>query len=186
MRPRDLHPKVGLGFLPLVVLLTAAGAGCAASSLTTAPGAAAQGEGDPMPDLEMADFWTGKPVRLSGLQGKVVLLDIWASWCVPCKDELPALDEMARRLRKEGVEIVAVSIDEDRAAAEAFLARKKKWSLTLTHDPAGIVPSALDPPKMPTSYLIDRAGILRGVSAGYEPGDAARIEARLRELAAAR
>ena len=182
MRTADMHPM--LRSVLLVGVLVWAQGGCAASMGAAVPSGGSKGEGDPMPELTMAEFWTGKPVRLSAFAGKVVLLDIWASWCVPCKAEMPALDDIARRLRKDGVEIVAVSIDEDRAAAEAFLKTKKRWALTLMHDPTGAVPSALEPPKMPTSYIIDRAGILRGVNAGFEPGDAARIEARLRELAA--
>ena len=144
-----------------------------------------RGLGEPMPDVAMEEFWDRKELRLSELRGKVVLLDIWASWCVPCKDEMPTLDEMARRFRGKGVEIIAVSIDEDRAAAEQFLKRRKRWSLTLAHDPAGAMPDRLQPPKMPTSYVIDRAGILRHVNAGFEPADARRIEAQLSELAAA-
>ena len=138
-----------------------------------------------MPDVAVEEFWNRKELRLSALRGKVVLLDIWASWCVPCKDEMPTLDEMARRFQGKGVEIIAVSIDEDRAAAEQFLKKRKRWSLTLAHDPTGAVPDRLQPPKMPTSYVIDRAGILRHVNAGFEPADAARIEAQLAQLAAA-
>jgi cytochrome c biogenesis protein CcmG, thiol:disulfide interchange protein DsbE len=145
---------------------------------------AVKGVGEPMPDLTVQGFWDRKEMRLSQLRGKVVLLDIWASWCVPCKDEMPTLDEIARRLQGKGVEVVAVSIDEDRVAAEQFLKKRKRWSLTVAHDPSGAIPDRLQPSKMPTSYVIDRAGILRHINAGFEPADAARIEAQLSELAA--
>ena len=147
-------------------------------------GGAVKGVGEPMPDLAVEGFWNRKEMRLSELRGKVVLLDIWASWCVPCKDEMPTLDEIARKLQNRGVEVVAVSIDEDRAAAEQFLKKRKRWSLTVAHDPVGAVPDRLQPEKMPTSYVIDRAGILRHINAGFEPADAARIEAQLAALAA--
>jgi thiol-disulfide isomerase/thioredoxin len=142
------------------------------------------GTGDAAPNLTLSGFWDKKALKLSGLRGKVVLLDIWASWCAPCKDELPALDQLAKRFKSEGVdaEIVAVSIDEDRAAAEAFVRTKKNWSLTLAHDPEGAVPAQLQPPKMPTSYLIDRKGVLVQVNAGYEPGDVEKLEAKIRDL----
>jgi thiol-disulfide isomerase/thioredoxin len=169
----------------LMVLLALAG--CA--SLGGGGGAyagAPQGIGDPMPDMTLQEFWSKKQISLSSLRGKVVLLDIWASWCVPCKDEMPMLDDMAARLHGRGVEIIAVSIDEERPAAEEFLRRRRRWSLTIAHDPGGSVPNRLQPPKMPTSYLVDSNGILREVNAGFERADANRIEARLRELASAR
>lgn len=141
------------------------------------------GVGDAAPDLKL-EGWDGDALPLSKLRGKVVLLDIWASWCAPCKDELPALDALAKKLRSQGAdaEIVAVSIDEDRSAAEAFLRTKKSWALTLAHDPKGSVPERLQPPKMPTSYLIDKKGVLRAVNAGYEPGDVEKLEAKIRDL----
>jgi thiol-disulfide isomerase/thioredoxin len=139
--------------------------------------------GAPVPDLTVDGFWDKKPIRLTGYRGKVVLLDIWASWCAPCKEELPALNEMAGRLAARGIEIVAISVDEDRQAAETFLKKHKRWSLTLAHDPAGSVPSSLNPPKMPTSYIIDGDGIVRHVNAGYQAGDARRLEQQLLALA---
>jgi thiol-disulfide isomerase/thioredoxin len=131
----------------------------------------------------LTGFYDKKPIRLSDYRGKVVLLDIWASWCAPCKEEMPQLDALASRLRGKGVEILAVSIDEDRPAAESFLKTRRKWALTLAHDPAGAVPERLQPPKMPTSYIIDSNGIVRHVNAGFQAGDADRLEAQLLELA---
>jgi cytochrome c biogenesis protein CcmG, thiol:disulfide interchange protein DsbE len=181
-------PIPGALFRPMLCLALAsapllAAAGCASIGGVGPAEAPAQGVDQPIPDLSFDEFWKRQEIRLSSRKGKVVLLDIWASWCVPCKDELPVLDELARRLRGDGVEIIAVSIDEDRNAAEQFLKSRKRWALTLAHDPAGAVPDRLQPPKMPTSYLIDRQGVLRRVNAGYQPGDEARLEAELRALA---
>jgi thiol-disulfide isomerase/thioredoxin len=167
----------------LVVLLALAG--CATGGGASGGGggeSAAAGVGAPVPDLTVDGFWDKKPIRLSGMRGKVVLVDIWASWCAPCKDELPALNEMAGRLASKGIEIVAISVDEDREAAETFLKKHKRWTLTLAHDPAGAVPSSLNPPKMPTSYIIDGKGIVRHVNAGYQAGDARRFEEQLLAL----
>jgi thiol-disulfide isomerase/thioredoxin len=149
-------------------------------------GGKGQAVGDPMPDLKLNRLDGSGEIRLGALRGKVVLLDIWASWCTPCKEEMPMLDEMATRLRRRGVEIIAVSVDEDRASAEAFVGTRPRWTLTLAHDPQGRIPDLLQPPKMPTSYVIDGAGVVRGINAGFDRSDAARIEARLRELAGAR
>jgi thiol-disulfide isomerase/thioredoxin len=121
-------------------------------------------------------------LRLSSLKGKVVLLDLWASWCTPCREELPLLDDLAQRLRGEGVEIVAVSVDEDRAAADELVHSRARWHLTLGHDPA--VAERLSPPTMPSSYVIDSRGRLKQINAGYEPGDIHKVEAQLRALMA--
>ena len=157
-------------------------AGCATTGAASAP---AQSVGAPLPPLVL-EKWAGGRLELDAFHGKVVLLDLWASWCPPCKDELPVLDDLAVRLADSGVVIIALSVDEDRAAAEAFLATRPRWSLVLAHDPQGRVPEQLQPPKMPTSYIIDAGGIVRHVNAGFELADAARIEARLRALAGQR
>jgi thiol-disulfide isomerase/thioredoxin len=169
-----------------LVAVTALAAGCATAGGTAGGDAPARGVGDPVPDLTLQEFFGKKDIRLASLRGKVVLLDIWASWCDPCKEEMPLLDAMAARLRGKGVEIIAVSVDEERGSAEQFLRSRRHWALTVAHDPRGAVPERLQPPKMPTSYLIDGKGILRQVNAGFERGDVDRLEAQLLELAGRR
>ncbi|HXI55793.1 MAG TPA: TlpA disulfide reductase family protein [Polyangia bacterium] len=140
------------------------------------------GVGQMMPPITVRALEGGRAIDLHALRGKVVLVDIWASWCAPCKEEMPMLDEMAARLKRKGVEIIAVSIDEQRASALTFLRSRPHWSLTLAHDPEGKVPELLQPPKMPTSYIIDSRGILRYVNTGFERADAQRLEQRLLAL----
>src|SRR5690349_20312908 len=117
----------GSSKLICIAALTAATAlaGCA-----TAGGGGGGGDGPgvgaPAPNLTLTGFYDKKPIRLSDYKGKVLLLDIWASWCAPCKQEMPQLDALASRLRGKGVEILAVSIDEDRPAAESFLKTRRK------------------------------------------------------------
>ena len=139
--------------------------------------------GRTLPDMRLAALNGGRGVRLSDYKGKVVLLDVWASWCAPCKQELPMLDDMAPRLKSKDIEIVAVSIDDSRQDAEEFLRSRRKWSIKLAHDPDGKLPGKLQPPKMPSSYFIDRNGVIRQVNAGFEHGDAQKIESRLVALA---
>jgi thiol-disulfide isomerase/thioredoxin len=140
--------------------------------------------GQPAPELTVQNL-SGKPVKVSSYRGQVLLLDIWASWCGPCKQELPMLDEMAARLRSKGVQVLAVSVDQQRANVDKFLGSRGRWSLTIAHDPKGEVAERLQPDKMPTSYIIDRQGIIRYVNSGFVPSDARQIEARLAELAGA-
>lgn len=194
--PRPWSPRTLLGVAALTIL--GFGAACATTSAAKKSdgegeaeaegGSEAQSDmiGQPMPELTVSEFRSEKELDLASLRGKVVLLDIWASWCAPCKEELPMLDDMSKRLASQGVRVLAVSIDEDREAAEAFLSTRKRWNLTLAHDPKGHVPEKLQPPKMPTSYVIDSKGVLRHINAGFERADMKVLEAKLRELAADR
>ncbi|HET6281509.1 MAG TPA: TlpA disulfide reductase family protein [Polyangia bacterium] len=183
-----------LGSLTVAVAVLA-GVGCATESETRAggtaahrPRAAASGGpikvGQSMPDLSIEQL-SGKTLNVGSYRGKVLLLDVWASWCVPCKQELPMLDDLAARLRGKGVEILAVSVDEQRENVDRFLNSRNKWSLTIAHDPKGQVADRLQPEKMPTSYMVDRQGVIRYVNLGFVPSDARVIERRLLDLAAA-
>jgi cytochrome c biogenesis protein CcmG/thiol:disulfide interchange protein DsbE len=138
--------------------------------------------GGPVPEIRVESL-AGKALEIGDFRGKVVLLDVWASWCAPCKQELPMLDDIAKRLRPDGVEVVAVSIDQERANVVKFLRGRPRWSLTIAHDPKGEIADRLAPEKMPTSYVIDRAGIIRYVNSGFEPADAPEIERRLEDVA---
>jgi thiol-disulfide isomerase/thioredoxin len=170
----------------VIAALALVASGCATTGGEGGSTGKPQEVGDPVPDLVVSHLDGSGKLRLADLRGKVVLLDIWASWCAPCKEEMPLLDELAGRLRKRGVEVVAVSIDEERADAQAFASTRPRWALTLAHDPRGRVPDLLKPTKMPTSYIIDARGVVRAVNAGFERADLPRIEAQLRELASAR
>jgi DsbE subfamily thiol:disulfide oxidoreductase len=158
---------------------TAGGEGSGGSPTTSASSQV----GAPLPALEV-EAMSGKKIDLGAYRGKVLLLDVWASWCGPCKQELPVLNQLAGKLKSRGVEILAVSIDQDRANVLKFLRGYGKWSLTIAHDPAGSIAERLQPDKMPTSYIIDRAGIVRYVNAGFVPEDAPLLERRLLEVAA--
>jgi thiol-disulfide isomerase/thioredoxin len=166
------------------ILLATSLLGCATTGGEGASGGGSTQVGQPAPDLTVEKL-SGKSVSVSSFRGQVLLLDVWASWCGPCKQELPMLDEMAARLRSKGVEILAVSVDQERANVLKFLAGRNHWSLTIAHDPKGEIAERLQPDKMPTSYVIDRQGIIREVNAGFAPSDAPRIESRLAELAGA-
>jgi cytochrome c biogenesis protein CcmG, thiol:disulfide interchange protein DsbE len=156
-------------------------AGCATGG-GAGGGAAGPQIGAPAPELTVQAL-SGKAINVSSYRGKVVLLDVWASWCVPCKQELPMLDDIAARQRRKGIEILAVSVDQERDNVVKFLRGHGKWALTVAHDPRGEIADRLQPDKMPTSYIIDRSGIIRYVNSGFVPSDADAIERRLLEVA---
>jgi peroxiredoxin len=123
----------------------------------------------------------GSPLKLSSLRGKVVLVDFWASWCEPCKKELPLLDKLAPKLRARGIEIVAVNIDDDSKKASDFVA-SHALHLTVVPDSTKKIVGAYEPPKMPSSFVVDKSGVVRAVHGGFEPGDEAKLEAELNAL----
>lgn len=126
-----------------------------------------QGPAKPCPMKTLKD---GKPVTLESLKGKVVYLDFWASWCGPCALSFPYMTEVAKKHQAEGLELVAVSVDESREEAEAFLSTHPT-GFTVVHDPNGECPKAYGLETMPTSYLIDRKGNLREVHRGFSNSD---------------
>jgi thiol-disulfide isomerase/thioredoxin len=168
----------------LALLLAVAGSGCATGGGEGAGGAGSGGGpvGAPLPAMKV-DALSGKKIDVAAYKGRVLLLDVWASWCGPCKQELPMLDDIARRLKGQGIDILAVSVDQQRANVDKFLKGHGRWALTLAHDPDGLIAERLQPDKMPTSYVIDRSGIVRYVNAGFVPEDAPAIERRLLEVA---
>ncbi|HKA91881.1 MAG TPA: TlpA disulfide reductase family protein [Haliangiales bacterium] len=123
----------------------------------------------------------GKSVTLSDLKGAVIIVDFWASWCGPCKKELPALDRLAAKYAGKVV-VLAVNIDKERKKADAFLSQAKVSRATVLLDPAGKVAAAYDVPTMPSSYVVDGHGIIKHVQAGYKSGDEETIEDKIREL----
>ena len=126
----------------------------------------------------------GGHVKLSTLRGKVVLVDFWASWCEPCRREIPLLGKMAEKLRDRGVEIVTINIDDDAGKAERFLKDQGVKGLTVVRDDDKHIVAAYEPRTMPSSFVIDRKGVVRAVNAGFDDGDERKIEQQLSALAA--
>jgi thiol-disulfide isomerase/thioredoxin len=109
--------------------------------------------------------------RLENFRGKTVLLNLWATWCPPCREEMPALDALQAKKGSDDFSVIALSLDEGGAEKpKAFFKEAKINSLGFYHDGSGAVFSALRQANLlaglPTSILIDREGCVLGVLAG--------------------
>lgn len=122
--------------------------------------------GDAFPSLSAAGLVGG---TLPAMDGKVVLVDFWASWCAPCKASFPAYARLDADYAARGLVIVAVSVDDREADYTAFVKRMHPPFATLL-DRAHKLVSAVEVPAMPTSYLIGRDGKVRYVHQGFHSG----------------
>jgi peroxiredoxin len=142
--------------------------------------ALAVNQGALAPEIGLKDR-SGKAVQLSQLRGSVVIVDFWASWCAPCRDELPVLEALYQKYRGKGLVVVGVGQDADAAKMAKFL-RATELSFPVVHDAEGAVARRYAPPKMPTSYIVDRQGLIRHVHAGFRASDKDALERELKAL----
>lgn len=126
----------------------------------------------------------GVEVRVQAHAGKVRIVDFWASWCDPCREQLPFLDRLARTYEADGLFVYAVSFDEDRAALERFL-EEAPVSFPVLWDKGGAALSErLEVTRLPTTLLVDREGVVRGVHLGFAPEEERKLEDAIRRLLA--
>jgi cytochrome c biogenesis protein CcmG, thiol:disulfide interchange protein DsbE len=120
---------------------------------------------------------------LSAYRGKVVYVDFWASWCAPCKQSFPWMQAMKDTYDRQGLTVIAVDLDLDRADADKFLERFRP-TFEVRFDPEGKLAAIYKVQAMPSSVLIDRHGVTRFTHSGFRPVDGAAYEAQVRELLA--
>ncbi len=114
--------------------------------------------GERAPDFSLQD--STRTVALRDLQGKVVVLNFWATWCPPCVEEMPSLVQLQERLRNQGVTVLAVSLDVDESAYNKFL-KDHHVDLLTVRDPQQKSNSLYGTFKFPETYIIDRQGVVR-------------------------
>ena len=123
------------------------------------------------------------PLDLTSLRGRVVYLDFWASWCGPCKQSFPWMQTMKETYERQGLTVIAINLDMDRADANKFLEQFKP-TFDVRFDPKGELAESYKVEGMPSSVLIDRHGVTRFTHVGFRPVDGAVYEAQVRELLA--
>lgn len=149
----------------------------AALALTVATHAGATEVGAIAPEFDLKG--ASGPVKLSAMRGKVVYVDFWASWCGPCKQSFPWMNEMQAKYGAQGLTIVGINVDKKRADADGFLSGTPA-KFTVAYDEQGTTPTAYKIKGMPSSYLVDREGKIVATHAGFRDDERGKLEAKLR------
>jgi cytochrome c biogenesis protein CcmG, thiol:disulfide interchange protein DsbE len=122
-----------------------------------------------------------KSLDLSKYQGRVVIVDFWASWCKPCRQSIPWLNAMRARYGANGLTIIGINLDAERADADRFL-RDVPIEFDVIFDPNGEIARQFDVQAMPTSYFFDRAGRKVQMHLGFRDAKKSENEAALKKL----
>jgi len=137
--------------------------------LFAATGLASSGmEGQPAPDFALKSS-SGENLRLSEYRGDVVMINFWATWCGPCRQEMPLLDELYSRYQRVGFNLLGVNIDDDSRRAMRMI-EELGVNFPVLFDSRKEVSKLYEVDAMPVTVLVDREGTVRHVHHGYKPG----------------
>ncbi len=172
------------------VMLATLVLGLAWVSFSSAPLSATTGglvpsprQGFPAPDFTL-DTLDGGQMTLSDLRGQVVMINLWTSWCPPCRAEMPAIDNVYQANKEKGLEVLAVnSTFQDSEAAAAAFAQELGLSFPILLDRDGAVSRRYQLRALPTTYFIDRKGIIRAIVPGG-PMSETLIQSKIADLLA--
>jgi peroxiredoxin len=113
----------------------------------------------------------GKSLKLADYKGKVVFLNFWATWCPPCREEMPAMERLYRRYKEKGLVVVALSVDAEGAPVVIPFVKEHHFSFPLGLDPKMAVAEKYGVRALPSSFLIDRKGQLAALALGPRQWD---------------
>ncbi len=139
--------------------------------------------GQAFPEFKLSPLGQApKTIALSSFKGKVVVLDFWASWCEPCKVELPVLNKLYKKYHASGLEIIGVNEDKEMNEAKAFL-KAYPMQMPLLEDGAkGEVLGKLDVEGLPVTYVLDKTGKVTQIHKGFKEGDLEKFEKEILAL----
>ncbi|MEW8506530.1 MAG: TlpA disulfide reductase family protein [Candidatus Thiodiazotropha sp.] len=123
----------------------------------------------------------GVNIKLSELRGQVVMVNFWASWCGPCRQEMPLLQQLFERYQSLGFSLLGVNVDENRAAADKML-KDLPVSFPILYDDSSRVSKEYQVKAMPSTFMVDRDGRIRYLHKGYKPGYEEDYQQQIREL----
>ena len=155
-------------------------AAAALLAFAAVPAMSAASAPTPAPDFVL-DSNTGKPIKLSGYKGKVVMINFWATWCGPCRQEMPQLDRLYQKYRSSGFVLLGVNVDDD-ARKAGDVAAKLGITFPVLLDTDKAVSKLYDLSTMPSTVIIDRDGKVRYLHRGYLAGYEDNYDKQIREL----
>ena len=124
------------------------------------------------------------PPELGQVEGRVVMVDFWASWCVPCRRSFPWMNDMLSRYESQGLQIIGVNLDKERELAATFLTETPA-DFDLRYDPEGALAARFGVQAMPSSFLLDAEGNVIATHYGFRFSDAGEYEAAIVDALAA-
>ena len=151
-----------------------------AAALAIAPALSAGDAGGPAAAFSLKSR-TGGEVSLSSLKGKVVLINFWATWCGPCRKEMPLLEQIHKKYAPLGFTMLGVNVEEDTRLMDTFL-KDVPVTFPVLLDPANGVSKLYNVSAMPSTVIVDRKGNVRFIHQGYKPGDENKYQDLIRQL----
>lgn len=164
----------------LILLLLMASLGSCTSQDSTTRGQESALIGKRAPDFTLQDL-KGNQVSLSALKGKPIVLNFWATWCMPCRVEIPHLEELYTKYKDQGLVVLGANTETDYMKVKRFAQSRISYSVLLDGSTQS---QEYDVKGIPCTYYIDRKGIVRHRSVGFAPGGEALIEEKIKELLA--
>jgi len=148
--------------------------------LISLPLCAAVDTNSPAPDFTL-NAQSGKPVEFTQFKGQVVMLNFWASWCGPCRQEMPLLDSIYKKYGKLGFTMIGVNVEPDSKAANDWL-KQTPVTFPILYDTDSNESKLYGVSGMPSTVIVDRKGTVRMIHRGYKPGDEEEYLSSIRSL----
>jgi peroxiredoxin len=124
----------------------------------------------------------GKTMSLAALKGQVVMINFWATWCVPCRQEMPHLEALHSRYNSLGFTLLGVNVEDDPAGAKKWLEENGPVTFPILFDPKNEVSKLYKVVAMPSTVLVGRDGTMRFIHNGYKPGYEGEYQNQVRTL----
>ncbi|HWL84673.1 MAG TPA: TlpA disulfide reductase family protein [Polyangiaceae bacterium] len=183
--------KIPFCQLVLVAMVSCALAGCgggnaeggqAQTATTGGEGGSHPLVGSPAPDFSVDSVNGQGKVSVKGLSGKVVVVDFWATWCEPCKKSFPKLQGLNVKYKSNGLEVVGISEDEEKGSNLTDFGNTYGAKFAIGWDDGKKIAKEWQPKSMPSSFIVDRKGVVRFAHVGYHDGDEDAIEKEIKSL----
>lgn len=132
--------------------------------------------------FEVKRYPDGSPYTVASDRGSVVLLDVWATWCEPCRDALPLYEQLAKEYGSQGLKVYALNVDEDSRTIPPFLAETKVNLPILMDANAQVAEKTLGVKMMPTTFIVDSTGVVRFVHEGFSEAFLQQYQTEIEQL----